>query len=261
MEYLSYVLLAFTVLFGAGLTFFSGFGLGTLMLPVFSLFFPLEVAVAATAIVHFANNIFKFGMVYKHIHYPTLLRFGLPAMLAALLGAILLGYLGNQDIFFQYYLFGKKVELTSLKLVIGFLMIFFAIFELIPGLFNWKMDEKYMPLGGFLSGFFGGVSGHQGAFRSVFLTKTGLTKEEFIGTSNAIALIIDVTRITIYASSTFAVFHVDGLQSHLIIGILFAFIGTYFGKKLLTKTTISGIQRVVGMFLIFYGIMFLTGIL
>jgi uncharacterized membrane protein YfcA len=140
-------------------------------------------------------------------------------------------------------------------------MIFFALFELIPRLSNWKMDQKYMPLGGLLSGFFGGISGHQGAFRSVFLTKTGLSKEEFIGTSNAISLIIDVTRITIYASTTFSFFLIDDLTSHLIVGMAFAFIGTYFGKKLLTKTTITGIQRAVGLLLIVYGVLFLVGVL
>jgi len=261
MEFIHYIIIATTVLFGAALTFFSGFGLGTLMLPVFSLFFPLEVAVAATAIVHLANNLFKFGLVYKHIHYPTLMRFGIPAMIAALVGAFLLGYLGKAEVLFQYSLFGKEITLSALKLVIGLLMIFFAVFELVPRLSNWKMDQRYMPLGGLLSGFFGGVSGHQGAFRSVFLTKTGLSKEEFIATSNAIALIIDLTRITIYASTTFSFFHIAGLTSHLVVGVLFAFLGTYFGKKLLNKTTIKGIQRVVGVLLIIYGVLFLVGVI
>jgi hypothetical protein len=34
----------------SGLTLFPGFGLGTLLMPAFALFFPIEVAVAATAI-------------------------------------------------------------------------------------------------------------------------------------------------------------------------------------------------------------------
>ena len=39
--------------FGASLlTLISGFGLGTLMLPVFALFFPLPMAVGMTAVVH-----------------------------------------------------------------------------------------------------------------------------------------------------------------------------------------------------------------
>ena len=261
MEYVNYLILAVTVLFGAGLTFFSGFGLGTLMLPVFSLFYPIEVAVAATAIVHFANNVFKFGMVYKHVHWPTLFRFGLPAMGAALLGALLLNFMGKQAVIYSYVLFNKELSITSLKLVIGALMLFFALFELIPKLSNWKMEQKYMPLGGVLSGFFGGISGHQGAFRSVFLTKTGLSKEEFIGTSNAIALVIDITRITVYATTIFKLVDFNGIKTPLLIGIAFAFLGTYFGKQLLTKTTIKGIQSVVGALLLIIGGLFCAGIL
>ncbi|OGA86871.1 MAG: hypothetical protein A2Z90_01050 [Burkholderiales bacterium GWA2_64_37] len=47
------------------LTLFSGFGLGTVLVPVFALFFPVPLAIAATAAVHFANNIFKFGLMAK----------------------------------------------------------------------------------------------------------------------------------------------------------------------------------------------------
>ena len=47
------------------LTLFSGFGLGTLLMPVFALFFPVEVAVASTAVVHAANNLFKVGLLAR----------------------------------------------------------------------------------------------------------------------------------------------------------------------------------------------------
>ena len=61
----AYLAVAFAALFAAGLTLYSGFGLGTLLLPVFALFYPIEVAVAATAIVHGANNMFKVSLVGK----------------------------------------------------------------------------------------------------------------------------------------------------------------------------------------------------
>ena len=54
MEYAIVIFVAF----GASmLTFFSGFGLGSMLTPAFILFFPPEIAVAATAIVHFLNNL------------------------------------------------------------------------------------------------------------------------------------------------------------------------------------------------------------
>ena len=52
-----YVAVCLAALAASGLTLFSGFGLGTLLMPVFALFFPIEVAVAQTAAVHFANKI------------------------------------------------------------------------------------------------------------------------------------------------------------------------------------------------------------
>jgi hypothetical protein len=62
MRFLIICAIAFTV---SGSTLFSGFGLETLLMPAFALFFPIEEAVAATAIVHLANNIFKVGLVGK----------------------------------------------------------------------------------------------------------------------------------------------------------------------------------------------------
>jgi hypothetical protein len=49
---LSHLVIAATALIVSGLTLFSGFGLGTILMPAFALFFPLTVAIAATAVVH-----------------------------------------------------------------------------------------------------------------------------------------------------------------------------------------------------------------
>ena len=61
-------------------------------------------------------------------------------------------------------------------------------------------------LGGLLSGFFGGLSGHQGALRSAFLAKAGLTTERFVGSNAVIGFLVDLTRIAVYV----AVFAVVG---------------------------------------------------
>ena len=68
------VLIGIAALLVSGLTLFSGFGLGTVLMPVFALFFPLPLAIAATAVVHFANNIFKFGLMAKLAMYTTVVR-------------------------------------------------------------------------------------------------------------------------------------------------------------------------------------------
>ena len=56
---MEYLIICVVCLVTSALTLFSGFGLGTLLLPAFALFFPVDVAVGLTAIVHFLNNLFK----------------------------------------------------------------------------------------------------------------------------------------------------------------------------------------------------------
>ncbi|MFQ6676338.1 MAG: sulfite exporter TauE/SafE family protein, partial [Fidelibacterota bacterium] len=51
-------LIAAVAFVASGLTLFSGFGLGSILMPVMAIFFPVEVAISATALVHLANNIF-----------------------------------------------------------------------------------------------------------------------------------------------------------------------------------------------------------
>jgi len=61
------------------LTFFSGFGLGTILTPFFALFFPIDLAIGLTGVVHFFNGVFKLLLVGKHankdiVYFTGLLR-------------------------------------------------------------------------------------------------------------------------------------------------------------------------------------------
>lgn len=87
MDILAVALVAF---FASALTLFSGFGLGTILMPAFALMMPVEVAIAATALVHLANNLFKLVLVGRQADGRVLLRFAVPAALAAVVGASLL---------------------------------------------------------------------------------------------------------------------------------------------------------------------------
>lgn len=189
-----------TVAFSASLlTFFSGFGLGTLLLPVFAIWFPVEVSVALTAIVHLLNNIFKFLLVRKHIDKIVLLRFGIPAIIAAFVGAYILRSLAHLPHVYTYGLFDKSFFISPIKLTIAVLIIIFTLFELLPYFKKLQLSGKYLVTGGLLSGFFGGLSGHQGALRSVFLMRLGLSKESFIATGIVIACLVDIARMSVYA--------------------------------------------------------------
>jgi hypothetical protein len=85
-----YLVVCLAALVASGLTLFSGFGLGKILTPVFATFFPVATAVAMTAVVHRASNLFDIGLVGSDADWPIVLRFGLFAALAAVGGAALL---------------------------------------------------------------------------------------------------------------------------------------------------------------------------
>jgi len=164
-------------------TLFSGFGLGTVLMPVFALFFPLEIAIAATAFVHLANNLFKAAIVGKLAKWNVVLKFAIPAAIASAVGAYLLGKISNFPPLLQYSIQGHEFRITFIGMAIGLIIVASSLFELIPRFSKLSFQSNYIPIGGVLSGFFGGISGNQGILRSAFLIKAGLNKEEFIGTS------------------------------------------------------------------------------
>ena len=251
---MSFLVVALAAAFAAGLTLYSGFGLGTLLLPVFALFFPVEVAVGATALVHGANNVFKVSLLGRYADRETVLRFGLPAIAAAVIGAGMLGWFSVREPLLTWSLGGWEAQITPLKLVMGGLMFFFALFELLPSLRRIRFDRSHYLIGGLLSGFFGGLSGHQGALRSAFLVKTGMDTQTFVGTSSMIGLLVDAVRLLTYFGLLLlagrAVQMPAGGWSLVITGCIAAFAGVLLGKRFLEKVTMSWVQSLTGFLLV-----------
>lgn len=254
-----YIIICLFALLGSGLTFFSGFGLGTILLPVFAIFFPVDISVALVAIVHFLNNLFKFGLIGRKASKKVIIRFGVPAILAAFAGAYLLTLLAGTDPFLSYTVAGSNFYITPLKLTIAILLFIFALFDLVPQLMKLNFDSKYLPLGGVLSGFFGGLSGHQGALRTAFLIRAGLSKEAFIGTGIVISVFIDISRLTVYFSDILKL--EDQIDySLLLAATLSAFVGAVIGNRVLKKITIETVHLVVGVMLLIFSLLLAAGI-
>jgi hypothetical protein len=53
-------------------------------------------------------------------------------------------------------------------------------------------------LAGGISGLFGSLAGEQGGFRAVALLGFGLSKEAFVATGTAVAVIVDAVRAPVY---------------------------------------------------------------
>lgn len=257
MELIIICLVAFLT---AILTFFSGFGLGTILMPVFAIFFPIEIAVALTGVVHFANNLFKISLVGRKADKEVLLKFGIPAVISAFAGAWLLLRITVMPSLLEYQLWDKTIEITPVKLIIAILLIIFSLLEILPSVQKIQFSRNKLALGGVLSGFFGGLTGIQGAIRSAFLIKSGLSKEAYIATGVVIACLVDFTRLSVYASR----FREANLHEHLILVIsatLAAILGAFIGNKLLKKITLRFVQVLVGIMLFFIAIALGAGII
>lgn len=263
---MDYLVLCLTALLASGLTLFSGFGLGTLLLPALALFFPLPVAVAATALVHLANNLFKLALLGRGAVWPVVLRFALPAAAAAFAGAWLLSMLAGLPTLISYGLGAHTAQVTLVKLVIGLLILGFAWLELMPSLEDrLRPVARHLSLGGLLSGFFGGLSGHQGAFRSAFLLRAGLDKQAFVATGVVCAVVVDLARLVVYGQG-FLWGHLDLLaQSGGLAKVgatcLAAFAGAYFGKRLLGKVTMASVRMIVAVMMGLVGLGLAAGLI
>ncbi len=255
MIFILLIIICFSTAF---FTTVSGFGLGTIMLPVFSVFVPVDQAILLTALVHFANNIGKFFLFKQYISKEVLLKFGITALVGSLIGAFLLQWFSTKNIFFTHELFEKQWEVTWLNFTVGVLLFIFSFLELVPSFKKAGVDSKFLPLGGFLSGFFGGFSGHQGALRNIFLLKTALSKEQIIGTGVVIACIIDTTRVSIYFPSiiknTFSI-HWD----YVIIGSISAILGSIFSKRILKQFNTKNFKLVVAVCLLLFSVGLMLG--
>ena len=254
------IILIGAALCGSFLSFFCGFGLGTLLLPAFLLILPAPAAIAASAIVHMTNNLFKLYLLGRHANTSLLRSFGLWSVVGAFTGAGVLGYLGGWNIEYSYSFLGWSAKMTLLNTVLGVVIIGFSWFELSAAAERGiAMKRNTLAAGGLISGFFGGLSGHQGALRSAFLMRAGLSKEAFMGTRVVCACLVDLTRITVYSSDIGSSWQ-DIRWVHCIVAIIAAIAGAWLGNRYLKKIELPLLNRMVSIALILFGIKLILGL-
>lgn len=233
--------------FGAALiTFYTGFGLGTILMPIMAIFFPLPLAISITAVVHLFHSLLRTALLWSKINWKIAFRFGGPAVLAAIPGALLLQKLSSLRPI-AIYAWGK---ISWLHLLIGSCLILLGTMEIRKKGFG----KKYLFYGGLLSGFFGGFTGNQGAFRSAFLMRFDLGKEAFVGTSALISIIVDLVRLAFYGIAFKSL--VTGANFlPLAVAVVSALIAVGFGMIWLQKVTFKLIQKCVIILLYVLGIL------
>ncbi|MFM7595203.1 MAG: TSUP family transporter [Flavobacteriales bacterium] len=237
------------------LTFFSGFGLGTLLLAAMVWYYPPELAIALTGFVHLINSALK-SALNRSINWKIVLIFGIPSFLAAIIGSILLSMLSNNSMML-YDLSETDITrpVSLLALLIGFFMISFSILEL-----SLKGKSLSLPLwlGGAISGFMGGLSGHQGALRSVFLLNRVGEASAFVSTAAFIGLMTDLSRNSMYLVRL----NWDTVDlTQLVFTVIAAAAGVVIGTRLLKKISFGFIQTLVSIGVFMLGSAIITGLI
>ena len=234
------VILFFIIAFvAAAMASVTGFGSATLLTPFAGLVIDLKQAIVLVAFFHFFSNTFKLLRLRKSVERRLILLYGVPSIITAYIGAMLL----------------NQLDVKVISIIFAGFIIVFALYSLIKP--SWSLPDRKGVLisGGAISGLTAGLIGLGGAIRSMFLISTRIKKEVYIATSAAIAVIVDTTRISVYLVNSNLN---DEYYWYIVPLIAIAFLGTFWGLKLLKQLPEMVVKRIVLVMLILVGIKMLT---
>ncbi|MDR3561165.1 MAG: sulfite exporter TauE/SafE family protein [Negativicutes bacterium] len=237
-----YLVLVSVTLLASVVTLLTSFGVGTILLPAMTFFFDIKVAVFLVAIVHFFNNLSRVLIYRSAVDWSVIRRFGVISLIGAFLGSYL-----------QMVLYSNW-----LKAGVGLFLAVYGLWQLAPHSPRLKLPQSLDVAGGFFSGLLGGLIGNQGAIRSLYLLNYKLEKEELIASAALIAVIIDATRIPVYAVSMHSYLEDNALLVAVVVAT--AILGTKLGGRLLPKVSAEGFKRLVLAAVTVIGVLMLAGV-
>lgn len=201
----------------AALTVPAGFGLSTMLTPLVLLLMGPHEAVAVVAIIHGAHNGWKLVLLKDNLDIDAVKRYGIWLVVGAILGALLQG----------------SVPQNPLLLIIGIFLIILPLLTVSESWTGYRIPEANDRIGGFGSGFMGGLSGHQGALRAMFLKRRLNDKMAYAATASILALCVDLSRIPVYL--LYNQTDIFDNVNLIIVLTLSALIGVNIGKRFLEK--------------------------
>ena len=214
----------------------TGFGIGSLLTPVFAWQVDTRLAVALVSLPHLIGTSLRFALMRGCVDRHVLWSFGLTSAAGGLAGGLLYGVASNE----------------WLTVVFGVLLLFAAVSEITGFARRMRFRGWVAWVAGALSGLLGGLVGNQGGIRSAALIGFELRKELFVGTATAIALFVDGARVPIYLY----VQH-NELSSHLtwiLLAIAGVIAGTIVGSRALGRIPEVWFRRVLALVLAVLGV-------
>jgi uncharacterized protein len=229
------VLAAGGVLAGA-IAAVAGFGIGSLLTPLFALLVGTRLAVAAVSIPHVIGSAMRFWLLRRHVDRRILVSFGITSAVGGLAGAAL-----------QSLASGR-----TLALVFAAVLLLAGVAELTGWMRRVQWGRRAAWIAGLVSGLLGGLVGNQGGIRSASLLGFEVPKESFVATATAIALFVDGARVPVYLATQGP--EIVALWPILLVATVGVIAGTAIGTRILGAVADETFHRVVGTTLIALGV-------
>jgi len=206
----------------------AGFGIGSLLTPIFNLRDDMRVAVAAASVPHAVATAVRLWMLRRDVDRGVLKTFGVMSAAGGLIGAVL-----------QQYATG-----ASLTFVFAALLALAGLAGLTGASQRVRLGRVAGWIAGILSGALGGLVGNQGGIRSAALLGYELPPRAFVATATAVGLIVDAARVPVYI-----VMERQALlerASILAMATVAVVVGTLAGKRVLERLPPPIFRRLVG---------------
>lgn len=214
----------------------AGFGIGSILTPLLAISVGTKLAVAAVSLPHLIATALRFARIGEHVDKSVFLTFGITSAAGGLLGALL----------------HARFSSIVLSYVLGALLVFAGIMGVTGLSSRIHFEGAVAWIAGALSGGFGGLVGNQGGIRSAAMLGMRVSKESFVATATAIALVVDLARMPVYAATQGK--QVLDIWPVLLLAIIGVVVGTLAGERILRRIPEPLFRGIVSMIILALGV-------
>jgi uncharacterized membrane protein YfcA len=229
-------LVTIAAIIAGGIASIAGFGIGSILTPLLAIHVGTKLAVAAVSVPHLIATALRFALIRRHVDKRALLSFGITSALGGLAGALL----------------HTRFSSTVLSYILGALLVFAGIMGITDLSQQLRFEGAAAWIAGALSGVFGGLVGNQGGIRSAAMLGMRVSKESFVATATAIALLVDGARMPVYALMQGR--QVLEIWPVVLLATVGVVAGTIAGERLLRRMPEPVFRRVVSLIILALGI-------
>jgi len=214
----------------------SGFGIGSILTPVFNRHVDMRLAVAAVSIPHLVATAVRFWRMRRDTDWSVLKTFGLMSAAGGLTGALLQHLATSPALMFVF---------AGVLMFVG-----------VAGLTGLSQRLRFGRVAGWFagaaSGLLGGLVGNQGGIRSAALLGYELSPAAFVATATAIGLIVDFARMPVYVANDGH--RLAGIAPAIALATAATVAGTFAGERVLTLIPVPVFRKLVALLVLALGI-------